>query len=102
MKSYLVGTCGYDYTSVEYITLSEDVAKKLFDRLRKELIKRCTEMIEYMENDYNDTPDIKIKYINNYKKDIDQLSNMDYFNDDFEIRCDRPFIEVKDITNNDD
>lgn len=47
MKIWLVGSSGYDYSSVDYVCLSYESAVKRWYEIKDELIKKCEDMIEY-------------------------------------------------------
>jgi hypothetical protein len=88
---YLVGISGYDWNEVRYVTLTLPRAKELFEVLRKELIERCKEIIDHIKEEGDCLWDIP-----NWEEDINQLTNMNYDDDDLGI--DSPYIEAMTIT----
>jgi hypothetical protein len=82
MKVWIVGSAGYDYSSIDYVCLSYESAVKRWNDVRNSLIKKCEEMIEYEK-------------INNYEhggwaEDIRLLMNLKPGETD---ECDHPYIE---------
>jgi hypothetical protein len=82
MKVWLVGSAGYDYSSVDYVCLSYETAVKRWNNIRDELIEKCEEMIEHDRLDGYDN--------GGWERDIIMLRKL---KPGETAECDHPYIE---------